>query len=102
MEISVCIDYRVVANTGGVLRVLHSKLSDDGRVGRCSVARKVAHVGTDLGAQHFGNVKQKVDIAICRECRHRVNGFVAAHLVGKFVLPIKYAPMKILVERDAQ
>jgi hypothetical protein len=67
MEISVCIDYRVVANTGGVLRVLHCKLSDDGRVGRCSVARKVAHVGTDLGAQHFGNVKQKVDIAICRE-----------------------------------
>lgn len=102
MEIGVDVDDGIIACLDALGRVLHAVLADDGGVGGGIVGREIAHVGSELGAEHFCYAEEEVNVGIAGESGNRGNVVVGGGLVGEFVLPVEDAPVEVLTEGGCQ
>ena len=70
-EVDIGVDPGIVAEFRAISGILHGILSDDGRIGRRIVLRKIANVRTQLRGEDAGDLKLQIDVAPAREHRER-------------------------------
>ena len=82
--------------------LLHGKLSDVGQIVGSFVLGEVGNVGTQLRAQHTGNLELQIEIAEEVQLRQIQHVQVAGVLIGHHVLPVQDAPAQILHQLSRQ